>query len=173
MKHSKPLKVTSIAAIAMLALGLYGFGEPRRLQIGDTMPKVMVTDFHGKSMTLPQDLKGKVALLRFWAIDCTQCSKELLFSLESLYQKYKDQGFIPVAIHEGRPEGCEEKLRKFDSLSFPMLRDDLRTVALRFGLIGLPTTYIIDGKGVVREKVIGDAAIDEYERLVVSVFRKR
>ncbi|MBS1212006.1 MAG: cytochrome biosis protein [Proteobacteria bacterium] len=172
MKPTRRGRVGALVAILVIASGLCGFGEPKRLKIGDPIPEVEVSDFHGKTMKLPQDLKGKVALLRFWALDCSQCSKQLLFSLDRLYQKYKENGFIPVAIHEGRPENCAEKLRQFGSLSFPMLQDELRTVALRFGLVGLPTTYIIDEKGVVREKIIGEVDLEQLEKILTTVLYK-
>jgi peroxiredoxin len=172
MRRPALRQALTLVAIALVALGLCGFGERKRLQIGDPLPTVTLSDVNGNSITLPQAIKGKVAAVRFWALDCAKCNKQLLFSLESLYQKYKDEGFLPVAIHEGRPEDCEDRLRQMKALSYPMLLDADRTAAIDFGLVGLPTTYIVDENGIVREKIIGETEAEHFEKLLTTVLYK-
>ena len=133
---------------------------------------VTLTDFNGKSVMLPEAFKGKVMLVRFWSLDCGFCDKEKLFALESFYQKYKDRGFIPVAINEGRVDKTDERLKKFAHLTYPMLVDEYGLVAKRFGVIGLPTTFVIDEEGIVRDKITGEAGIDEYEKRLTTILYK-
>jgi len=156
----------------LVAAALSGCNKRAGLQIGDTVPNVTLTDFQGKTVTLPQDLKGKVALVRFWSLDCGFCDKEMLTVLESFYQKYKDRGFVPVAINESRFVKTDERLKKFDHLTYPMLVDEYGLVAKHFGVIGLPTTFIIDEEGIVRDKITGDAGIDEYEKRFTTILYK-
>ncbi|MGR9000455.1 MAG: peroxiredoxin family protein [Gammaproteobacteria bacterium] len=151
---------------------LSGCNKRVGLQIGDTVPDVTLIDFQGKTVTLPKDIKGKVALVRFWSIDCHFCDKEVLLSLETLYQKYKDKGFVPVAINESRIDKTDERLKKFDHLTYPMLADEYGLVAKHFGVIGLPTTFIIDEEGIVQDKITGDAGIDEYEKRFTTILYK-
>ena len=156
----------------LIATALSRCNKRTGLQIGDTIPDVTLTDFQGKSVTLPKDLKGKVALVRFWSIDCHFCDKEILLSLEPLYQKYKDKGFVPVAINESRIDKTDERLKKFNHLTYPMLVDEYGLVARHFGVIGLPTTFIIDEEGIVQDKITGDAGIDEYEKRFTTILYK-
>lgn len=156
----------------LVAITLGGCNKRAGLQIGDTIPDVTLTDFQGKSVILPKDIKGKVALLRFWSIDCGFCDKAVLLSLESLYQKYKDRGFIPVAINASRLVKTDERIQPFEHLSYPMLVDEYGLAAKRFGVIGLPTTFIIDEEGVIRDKITGEAGIDEFEKLFTTILYK-
>lgn len=170
MRKMKYLKLLLLGLV--VATELSGCNKRAGLQIGDTIPEVTLTNFQGKSVTLPKDLNGKVALVRFWSIDCAFCDKEILLSLEPLYQKYKVKGFMPVAINESRIDQTDQRLRKFDQLSYPMLVDEYGLVAKKFGVIGLPTTFIIDQQGIIRDKLTGETGIDEFEKLFTTVLSK-
>jgi len=166
----KTLKCLTVLLLVAITLG--GCNKRAGLQIGDTIPDVTLTDFQGKSVTLPKDIKGKVALVRFWSIDCGFCDKEILLSLEPLYQKYKDRGFVPVAINESRVAKTDERLKQFNHLTYPMLVDEYGLVAKRFGVIGLPTTFVIDEQGIVRDKLTGEAGIESFEKLFTTILYK-
>lgn len=157
-----------LALCWLLALAV-GCARRGGLQIDDPAPVVSLQDFHGKAVTLPQDLKGKVLLVRFWSLDCVYCNKEMLPALEALYQKYKDQGFVPVAIDVGKYDAKDERWKRFESVTYPMLNDERGLVARRFGVIGMPTSFVIDRDGVVRQKVTGEASLEEFERLFTTV----
>jgi cytochrome c biogenesis protein CcmG, thiol:disulfide interchange protein DsbE len=167
---SKHLKLLLLGLLVAAALS--GCNKRAGLQIGDVVPNVTLTDFQGKSVTLPKVIKGKVALVRFWSIDCGFCDKGILLSLEPLYQKYKDKGFVPVAINESRIVKTDERLKKFDHLTYPMLVDEYGLVAKHFGVIGLPTTFVIDEEGIVQDKITGEAGIDEYEKHFTTILYK-
>ncbi|MGZ8916124.1 MAG: TlpA family protein disulfide reductase [Methylobacter sp.] len=156
----------------LVATALSGCNKHSGLQIGDPAPVVTLSDFNGKPVTLPEAFKGKVVLVRFWSIDCGFCDKEMLTVLESFYQKYKDRGFIPVAINESRVVKTDERLKKFAHLTYPMLVDEYGLVAKHFGVIGLPTTFVIDEEGIVRDKITGEAGIDEYEKRFTTILYK-
>lgn len=156
-----------------LAVGCVGMSAPRLgLHIGDRVPPVTLTDYQGNSVTLSKDIEGKVALVRFWSIDCVRCNKEMPLSLEALYQKYKAKGFMLIAIHEGRLVEGDDRFRKFDHVSYPLLVDAYGKVAGYFGVVGLPTTFILDEKGIVREKILGEPGIDACEKLMTTVLYK-
>ena len=170
MRASKYLKLLVLGLLAASVLS--ACNKHSGLQIGDPAPVVTLTDFNGKPVTLPEAFKGKVILVRFWSLDCGFCDKEKLFTLESFYQKYKDRGFIPVAINESRVDKTDERLLKFAYLTYPMLVDEYSLVAKRFGVIGLPTTFVIDEEGIVRDKITGEAGIDEYEKRLTTILYK-
>ncbi len=158
--------------VLLIAAGLSACNKHSGLQIGDPAPVVTLTDFNGKAVMLPEAYKGKVMLIRFWSLDCGFCDKEKLFALETFYQKYIDRGFIPVAINESRVNKTDERLKRFAHLTYPMLVDEFSLVAKRFGVIGLPTTFVIDEEGIVRDKITGEAGIDEYEKRFTTILYK-
>ena len=169
----RTLKYLSLLLFGLvLAAALGGCNKRGGLQIGDPIPDVTLTDFQGKSVTLPKDIKGKVALIRFWSLDCDFCDKEILLAFETFYQKYKDRGFIPVAINESRVIKTDERLKKFEHLTYPMLVDEYSIVAKQFGVIGLPTSFVIDESGIVQDKLTGEAGTDEYEKFFTTVLNK-
>ncbi|WAR45641.1 peroxiredoxin family protein [Methylomonas rapida] len=157
--------------LALCLMLILAVGCTRRggLQIDDPAPVVSLPDFHGKTVNLPQDLKGKVLLVRFWSLDCVYCNKEMLPALEALYQKYKDKGFVPVAIDVGQYDGKDERWKRFEQLTYPMLNDERGLVARRFGVIGMPTSFVIDREGILRGKITGEAGLDEFEKLFTTV----
>lgn len=155
--------------LGLLALVLVGCNRHKGLQIGDPAPVVSLQDIHGKALALPQDLNGKVWLVRFWALDCELCDKEILFGLETLYQKYKDHNFTPVTVVVGTFDSKDERWKHFQSLTYPILVDERGLVAKKFGVIGLPSNFVIDGEGVLREKLIGNASLDEFEKLFTTI----
>lgn len=168
----RSIKGWAVLLSLLVAATLYGCHKRAGLQIGDAIPSVMLNDFHGRPISLPGNIKGKVALLRFWSIDCGFCDKEVLFSLESLYQKYKDKAFMPVAINVSRLVKTDERIKQFERLSYPMLVDEYGLAAKRFGVIGLPTTFVIDEAGIVRGKVVGETGRQDLEKLFTTILYK-
>ena len=142
------------------------------LQIGDPVPAVTLTDLQGKPFTLPGDVRGKVVLIRFWAIDCGFCDKEKLFTLDRFYQKYKDLGFLPVAVNVSPVEKNDKRFGPFRQLSYPLLVDEYGKAARQFGVIGLPATVVIDEEGILRGKINGEADANALEKLFTTVLYK-
>jgi peroxiredoxin len=170
MRTIKCLKLLLLGLLVATALS--GCNKRGGLQIGDTVPDVTLTDFQGKTVPLPKDIKGKVAFVHFWGLDCNCCDKGILLSLEPLYQKYKDKGFVPVGINESQFVKTDERLKQFDHLTYPMLVDEYGLAAKDFGVIGLPTTFIIDAEGIIQDKITGEAGIDEYEKRFTTILYK-
>ncbi|MDP3214829.1 MAG: TlpA disulfide reductase family protein, partial [Deltaproteobacteria bacterium] len=143
-----PRRLIGIILLLILPFSVFaGHSGPKN---GEAMPDVTLTDFHGKPVALSQDFKGKVVLVRFWSLDCSYCDKAMLVSLENFYQKYKDKGFVPVAINTSRVSENDERVKKLEQLTYPMLLDEYGLVAKKFGVIGLPTTFVFDEAGILR-----------------------
>ncbi|MDO9105105.1 MAG: TlpA disulfide reductase family protein [Methylovulum sp.] len=168
----REIKCRTVLLGLLVAVSLSGCHKRAGLQIGDAIPAVTLSDFHGRPVILSDNIKGKVTLLRFWSLDCGFCDKEVLLSLEPLYQKYKDKAFMPVAINVSRVVKTDQRLRQFDSLTYPMLVDEYGVVAKSFGVIGLPATFVIDEEGFVRKKMTGEAGIQEIEKLFTTILYK-
>ncbi|QPK63689.1 TlpA family protein disulfide reductase [Methylomonas sp. LL1] len=157
--------------ILLILIVLTGCHKRSGLQIDDPVPVVSLQDFHGRSLTLPQDLQGKTMLIRFWSLECGFCDKEVLLGLEQLYQKYKGRGFVPVAVNVSKIDPNDERLQRFEHLTYPMLVDERGLVAKKFGVIGLPTSFVIDSEGVLKGKITGEAGLDEFEKLFTAVLK--
>jgi peroxiredoxin len=104
----------------------------------------MLNDLHGTTWHL-HDLRGKVVLVNFWATWCPPCRKEMP-DLDALYNKFKDQGFVVLAISDEEAA----KVSPFISerkISYPVLLDPGRKVSDAFIVEGIPKSFVYDRTG--------------------------
>lgn len=85
--------------------------------------------------------------------------------MERLYQALKDEGFAVVAVNQFEtPDHVFAYTGQLEvDPTFTLLFDADSSVANSFGVIGLPSTYIIDKRGLVRYKAIGGRDFDHPE----------
>ncbi len=101
------------------------------------------------------DYKGKAVLLNFWATWCPPCREEMP-SMERLYQRYKDKGFVILAVSidaQGAPVVIP--FVKEYKLTFLIGLDPKMAVADRYGLRALPTSFLVDKKGALVGVALG------------------
>jgi peroxiredoxin len=107
----------------------------------------------GTNVTLSQ-LAGKVVFLNFWATWCGPCEAEMP-SMESLYQKLKDRGFVVIAVNLGETNAQVSGFMRRYNLSFTALLDRTSRTGTSYGVQAIPTTYIIDRRGLIVARMIG------------------
>jgi peroxiredoxin len=103
-----------------------------------------LTDLQGQTWTL-RDLKGKVVLVNFWATWCPPCQKELP-DLESLYERFKGQGFVILGISDEDGAKVKPFIAK-KKLTYPILLDPGRKVNELFQVGGIPRSFVYDRDG--------------------------
>lgn len=111
-------------------------------------------DLEGNEHSL-SEYKGKVVFLNFWATWCKPCEDEMP-SMQVMYEKMKDRGFVIVAVSMDKEEASVvKKFAKKYNLTFPILHDRLGKVKEMYKTTGVPETFILDQNGVVAEKIVG------------------
>jgi peroxiredoxin len=121
---------------------------------GNTAPDFVLKDLSGKEIKL-SSLRGKVVVLNFWATWCPPCREEVP-SMMRLNRAMAGKPFQMLAVSED--EGGKETIEKYFSTSgtmLPALLDTGQKVGQRYGLTGVPETFVIDTKGVILKKIIG------------------
>ena len=113
------------------------------------------------------DLKGKVALVNFWATSCTTCVAEMP-EIVATYDKYKGQGFETLAVAMSYdPPSYVVNFTETRKLPFKVAIDNTGAVAKAWGEVQLtPTTYIVDKQGQIVKKYVGAPNFDELHRLI-------
>ncbi len=110
-----------------------------------------LNDLQGKSWTL-QGLHGKVVLVNFWATWCQPCRREMPY-LDALYQKFKDQGLVILAISDEETGKINELLAE-KKVSYPILLDPGHKVYELFRLDGIPKSFVYDRDGKLVSQAI-------------------
>jgi len=107
---------------------------------------------------------GKVVYLDFWASWCKPCRKSFPW-MNDMIGRYPEQEFKIVTINLDRdPEAMHEFLARVPA-RFDIYHDPAGTLAEKFQLQGMPTSYLIDKSGQVVSRHIGfqTGLIAEYE----------
>nr|AGS52624.1 redoxin domain protein [uncultured bacterium contig00043] len=132
---------------------------------------VAITDFtlpylDGTNFTLSK-MSGKAVFLNFWATWCPPCRAEMP-SMESLYQKLKSKGFEMIAVNLRESKEDVSSFMSKNKLSFPSLLDARGSTGARYNVRAIPTTYIIDKRGVIISRIEGSRDWDKAE--VIAAF---
>jgi len=127
-------------------------------EIGTKAAEFSLINLVGEEVTSEQ-FKGKVLILNFWATWCGPCRFEIPDFIK-IYKQYQKKGLEIVGIAVS--SGSAVQIQKFvDSwgINYSILTGDekyLQDLANKYGgIYGIPTTFLIDRKGVIREKWIG------------------
>ena len=99
-------------------------------------------------------LEGKVILLNFWATWCGPCRAEM-DALENLHQTYADSGLVVLAInHIETPREALEYITE-EGYTFEVLYDYLGEVSALYQVNSIPTTLVINRRGVISDHFLG------------------
>ncbi|MDC0183063.1 TlpA family protein disulfide reductase [Nitrosomonadales bacterium] len=131
-----------------------------------TIDNLNMTTITGEKIT-SKDLLGKVVLINFWATDCTSCIAEMP-DLIKTYNKYKKQNFdlIAVAMFYDPPSRVLS-FSKNNKLPFSVVLDLDKKIASQFNEVTLtPTFFLIDHKGKIVNKIIGEINFDDFDNLL-------
>ena len=94
-------------------------------------------------------LQGKVVLLNFWATWCLECRPEMTL-FERLHRDFAAQGLSVIGINAREGTAAIRQYAKELGLTFPLVLDSSGEINAAYGVIGLPTTFLIgrDGRAV-------------------------
>ncbi len=111
-----------------------------------------------------KSLKGKVVLVNFWATWCPPCRAEIP-SLYRMYKKLKNKNVVVLGVDIGEDTGTVfSYLNNLEpSPDYPILLDADMSTMRRWGVVGIPTTFIINKKGKIVYKAIGGRDFDSKE----------
>jgi thiol-disulfide isomerase/thioredoxin len=145
---------------------------------GKPVPDLSGEDLDGKAMKL-SDHKGKVVMLSFWATWCPPCMALVPHEIE-LLEKNNKRPFALVGVN-GDPELTDDvkdtiKAKKITWRSFKDTQGDATPISQKWELQGWPTIYLIDHKGIIKQKYIGSPGTkvldEEIEKLVTEAEKK-
>jgi peroxiredoxin len=141
-----------------------------KLNMGDLAPKFQTVTVDGNNVDYFSGNAGKPLVIRFWADWCKYCEGEMK-AIENVYQRHKGKGLEVLAINAGQDKATIDAFIKKIGVTYPALLDEKSNIARSYGVVGLPTTYFVDAKGVIRAKIIGEADEATFERQVLEMLK--
>ena len=113
---------------------------------GKPAPDVELPDLSGAKLRL-RDLKDKVLLVNFWATWCAPCEIEIPW-FNDFDQKYRKQGLeiVGISLDEEGPEVVKRFVAR-KKMTYKVVMGDDKAAEAFGGVIGLPTTFLVDRNG--------------------------
>jgi len=167
MRYLIPL----IAFIVLAAFLLVGLTlNPRQVPsplIDKPAPIFQLNHLHEPDRLMASnDNLGKVWLLNVWASWCVACRDE-----HPLLVQLANSGIVPIYglnYKDERNTALQWLKRYGDPYTISIVDPDGR-VGIDYGVYGVPETYVIDKKGIVRHKQIGPVTVDSLQKTIIPL----
>jgi peroxiredoxin len=112
--------------------------------------RTALPDFGGRTIDARNissaEFRGKVVLVNFWATWCLECRPEMLV-LERLHRELARQGLAIVGVNAREKTATVRRYAKEVRLTFPLVLDPDGTINAKYGVLGLPTTFLVGRDG--------------------------
>ena len=154
---------TGVGVVMLASLGLIsspdsigeggGFSpQVGRPQVGEIAPNFALDSLDGSRVELLNDSRYPI-LINFWATWCPPCVAEMA----TIQQFYNDSGraFRVLAVNADEPAEDVQRFANEHGLSFDILLDPGGNVQELYRLRGYPTSFFLDGDGVIRKEHVG------------------
>ncbi len=139
-----------LSLLAMLCFASIAYAS----QPGDSAPSCQTQNiFDGQHLDINQ-YKGKVVYVDFWASWCPPC-KQSFPSLNLLRNELHAQGFEVLAINLDEEISDALDFLQQNPVNFPIAYDGQGICPEKYAVMAMPSSYIIDKKGIVREVHLG------------------
>jgi thiol-disulfide isomerase/thioredoxin len=152
MLTSSILRYSAPALLLWACLCLSLPARSAGVEEGQPAPAVelpVLGDESGATTSL-ESLRGKVVYVDFWASWCGPC--RLSFPvLDELYKEFAAQGFEVLAINVDEVEDEALEFLQEVPVSYRTVRDDSGATPQAYGILGMPTGFLVDRQGVVRK----------------------
>jgi cytochrome c biogenesis protein CcmG, thiol:disulfide interchange protein DsbE len=122
---------------------------------GFLAPDFSLEGADGKTYQL-SDFRGQAVLVNVWATWCPPCRAEMP-AMQSVYEKYKNQGFTILAINATHQDNrsAVDRFTTEHQLTFPILYDIDGSATRAYQVHSFPSSFFINPNGVISEVVIG------------------
>jgi peroxiredoxin len=140
------------------------------LQEGNKAPNFGLKTLNGQEVKL-SDMVGKKVILNFWATWCPPCKAEMPH-MQEFYEEQKNNQVTILAVNLTTSEKSSDNIGSFVKdygLTFPIVLDSEGQVGQTYQAVTIPTSYIIDTKGVIQKKIVGPMDKEMMTELLQSV----
>ncbi len=161
--------VIILIAVSILFYELNQYERATKAVIGGKAPSISLVNTQNFDVEL-SDYAGKVVIVNFWATWCKPCEEEIP-SLVAMYSGFKKDDLVILAISIDKEKGPAE-INNFaiaHNMDFQVLLDPRSSVGKRYGITGVPESFIIAKDGTIVKKFTG--ALDWTDPAVLALIQ--
>ncbi|NNE42800.1 MAG: TlpA family protein disulfide reductase [Gemmatimonadetes bacterium] len=125
----------------------------------------------GGKISLDQ-YKGKVVMLDFWATWCGPCRASIPH-LNELYAAHQEAGLVilGISVDQAGPDAVRSFMKR-TKMNYPLAMANGNIVRAYGGIQSIPTAFLIDREGRVRQKYVGLRPKAAYEKDILALLRE-
>lgn len=142
------MRRTLCSLLFAVLMGLVSTSAEATPRAGDKAPDIDLPALRGGRVKL-RELAGKVVVVDFWASWCEPCKRELP-ELEKLSRELAQKGVTVVAVNIDQERKNAAELAQKLGLTLPVALDPDGKVAEKYDPPKMPTSFVIDQRGVIR-----------------------
>ncbi|HEX3369828.1 MAG TPA: TlpA disulfide reductase family protein [Candidatus Cybelea sp.] len=160
-----------VLAVAAAVAAPYFFSQPANVNgpssaAGRPAPVFTLRDDLGRRVSLTQ-YRGSIVVMNLWASWCPPCRAEMP-DLQKLADSYGPRGVEVVGINEGESPQRARAFAGSLGIRFPIWIDSAEQYGRTYTALGLPTTVIVDRRGVVVRGFDGALTLDQMRAAVAA-----
>jgi peroxiredoxin len=170
------LIAASALIIALIVLGPFFIAQTTRAGgpaglTGQAAPVFALRDDRGVPVSLDQ-YRGRVVVMNLWASWCPPCRAEMP-DLQRLARSSAGRGVTIVGVNEGESAARARAFAESLGIRFPIWIDGNQQYGRTYAALGLPTTVILDRRGLVARGFDGALTFDQMQAAVAAVVQMR
>jgi len=128
-------------------------------------PQFEITDMDGNIVSL-EDYEGRTVFINFWQTTCAPCVRELP-AFADFADTQGEEGAAILAINFDETTGDISAFFEANDIpDVPVALDPDSAVRRTYGVEMIPTTFVVDGDGVVRFMKLGEMSFEEMEEYI-------
>src|SRR3990167_9899528 len=138
------------------------------VKIGQSLPKFSVARLDSSTIFTSSMLPHRPFLLHVWASWCGSCQEESLLLLSIAQQGIPLYGLN----YKDHPAAEQDFLQRWGNPYAVVLQDQDGKVALDLGVYGTPETFLIDARGIIRDRHVGVLSQDIWDKILWPQMRQ-
>lgn len=137
--------------------------------VGQGAPVFALRDDNGNVVSLDQ-YHGKIVVMNLWASWCPPCRAEMP-DLQTVAREFAKDGVVVIGVNQGESAQRAATFAHSLDIAFPIWVDDTQRYGRVYAALGLPTTVVIDRRGVVESGFDGPLTIQQMRTTLAAAVR--